>query len=37
MTEQYNARIKKARRKAKENRKKAKVREAIAKSQSGKA
>ncbi len=36
MTDKYNAREKRARRKAKENRKKEKVREAIAKSQNGK-
>lgn len=36
MTEKYNARIKRARRKAKIERQKAKVREAIAKAQSGK-
>ncbi len=37
MTEQYNARIKRTRRKAKVDRQKAKVREAIAKAASGKA
>lgn len=36
MTEKYNARIKRARRKAKIERQKAKVREAIAKAQSKK-
>lgn len=36
MTAKYNARIKRARRKAKVNRQKAKVREAIAKAESGK-
>lgn len=36
MTEQYNARIKRARRKAKVNRKKEKVREAIAKAEAAK-
>lgn len=36
MTAQYNRRVKKARRVAKNNRKKAAVRAAIAKSQSGK-
>jgi hypothetical protein len=36
MTNKYNPRIKKARRKAKVDRQKARVREAIAKAQSGK-